>query len=210
MYTIYIKQSSIRILPEGEESINDSVSDGKNTVLKSSKGFPIAGILESIKEMLVSEEVKTLEIRCSHPKNILKEIKESMKYIKAAGGLVRNEKKEYLFIFRLGKWDLPKGKLEEGEDIEDCGKREVEEECGVRIALIKKELPSTYHIYEMGDKLVLKRTYWFLMKAREGDSLKPQTEEGISEVCWVNKADFGRIRENTYPSVLDVLKTIPE
>lgn len=214
MYTIYIKQRTIRIIPLGGNLESSQDSDRKKVVWTLGNNFQVPDLVQKIREMVyletISDHPEIIEIYHNHPKTVMKEIKQNLKYIKAAGGLVRNEKKEYLFIFRLGVWDLPKGKLEAGEDIVTCAKREVEEECGVSIALVKRELPSTYHIYVMNDQLIMKRTYWFLMKAKEGEVLVPQTEEGITEVSWVNRDDFGKIRENTYPSVLEVMKSIPE
>ncbi len=60
------------------------------------------------------------------------------KPVTAAGGLVENEKGEVLLIFRRGKWDLPKGKLDPGETIEQCAVREVEEETGLKNIELKK------------------------------------------------------------------------
>ena len=46
--------------------------------------------------------------------------------IKAGGGVVNNNKNQILFIYRLKRWDLPKGKLDKGETIRECAEREVE------------------------------------------------------------------------------------
>ncbi|MEK9830598.1 MAG: NUDIX hydrolase, partial [Schleiferiaceae bacterium] len=42
-----------------------------------------------------------------------------MKALTAAGGWVKNGRGEVLWIYRLGHWDLPKGKLESGENMEE-------------------------------------------------------------------------------------------
>src|SRR5687768_2564827 len=64
--------------------------------------------------------------------NDLKELKKAFQKkftpVLAAGGLVQNEKEELLMIYRKGKWDLPKGKLDKNEKLEDCALREVMEE----------------------------------------------------------------------------------
>lgn len=130
------------------------------------------------------------------------------KVIEAAGGLVKNQKEEWLFIFRNGKWDLPKGKIEKGEGIKEAAIREVEEECGISGLKITKELGSTYHTYFINEKSVLKRTYWFRMKSDYNDKLIPQTEEGITDVRWIAKRDFKLVMENTYDSIKDVLENI--
>jgi len=132
----------------------------------------------------------------------------AFKVIEAAGGLVKNKKGEYLFIFRNGKWDLPKGKIEKGEGIKEAAIREVEEECGIGKLKIGKELESTYHTYELNGKSILKRTYWFEMSCADESKLVPQTEEGITEVKWLSKNDLQQVFENTFESIKEVLKGI--
>ena len=128
--------------------------------------------------------------------------------INAAGGLVRNNKNEWLFIFRNEKWDLPKGKIEKGETIETAAIREVEEECGISQLKIVKKLSSTFHIYSLKGKMVLNRTYWFEMICSDLSPLIPQKEEGITDVKWFNIAEAQRASENTFGSIKDILKYI--
>ncbi len=130
------------------------------------------------------------------------------KLIKAAGGLVKNEKDEMLFIFRRGKWDLPKGKLEKNETIKKCAIREVEEECGIKGLKIVKELPSTYHTYFIKDKAILKRSYWFEMKAAKNQILIPQTEEGITDIKWIKTKELKTILQKSYSSIVEVFANI--
>lgn len=132
----------------------------------------------------------------------------SYKVIEAAGGLVKNKKGEYLFIFRNGKWDLPKGKIEKGEGIKSAAIREVEEECGISKLKIVKELESTYHIYHLEEKAILKRTYWFEMTCKDESKLVPQEDEGITEVKWISKNDLQQVNDNTYDSIKEVMKII--
>jgi ADP-ribose pyrophosphatase YjhB (NUDIX family) len=130
------------------------------------------------------------------------------KVIEAAGGLVKNSKGEYLFIFRKGKWDLPKGKVDKGESINDAAIREVEEECGVSKLKITKELEPTYHTYHQDGQDILKKTYWFEMSCADDSALKPQAEEDITDARWLGKNDLARVHENTYPSVKDVIAVL--
>lgn len=132
----------------------------------------------------------------------------SYKVIEAAGGLVKNKKGEYLFIFRNGKWDLPKGKIEKREGIKSAAIREVEEECGISKLKIVKEIESTYHVYHIEEKAILKRTYWFEMLCEDESKLVPQTEEGITEVKWISKKDLQQVNDNTYDSIKEVMKSI--
>ena len=127
--------------------------------------------------------------------------------IEAAGGLVYNDKNQLLMIFRNGKWDLPKGKLEIGENIEQCAIREVEEECGVSGLIITQQLQKTYHTYEINGQKILKCTYWFEMQSSFKGNLIPQTEEGITAVVWVDKQVISEKLENSFGNIVELLKT---
>jgi 8-oxo-dGTP pyrophosphatase MutT (NUDIX family) len=124
----------------------------------------------------------------------------------AAGGLVENEKGEILFMFRRGKWDLPKGKLDPGETLEECALREVEEETGVGQLELKKFLLQTLHEYEELGKVIEKKTHWFLMSTTSHQSLIPQIEEDITELRWIAAANFEIVLRNTYPAIVEVLR----
>ena len=128
------------------------------------------------------------------------------KLIEAAGGLVYNDKNQLLMIFRNGKWDLPKGKLEVGENIEQCAIREVEEECGISELLITQQLQETYHTYEINGQKILKRTYWFEIKSSFKGNLLPQTIEGITEAVWVDKENIAEKLENSFGNITELFK----
>lgn len=125
--------------------------------------------------------------------------------VKAGGGIVENEKGEILLMFRRGKWDLPKGKLDKGEKIDTCALREVKEETGLQKVTLSSPLLTTYHTYHEGTKFILKETYWYSMKADGKQDLTPQAEEDISEVKWVKKSDLKKYAAQTYASVAEVL-----
>ncbi|RYE29843.1 MAG: NUDIX domain-containing protein [Sphingobacteriaceae bacterium] len=146
---------------------------------------------------------------CRNAKSVLKKFSKSIKLIEAAGGLVRNERKEYLVIFRNGVWDLPKGKIEEGEKTRKAAVREVEEECGIKVNKAGRKICKTYHVYQMrNQELALKKTHWYRMKAENQDKLKPQKEEGITKACWFTKEKLQELTKNTYPSIIDVLENM--
>lgn len=128
--------------------------------------------------------------------------------IEAAGGLVNNGKDQWLFIFRNGKWDLPKGKIEKGEGIKTAAIREVQEECGIDKLSIIKKLSPTYHIYSIEKKEILKCTYWFEMLCKDNSKLVPQLEEGITEVKWIDLDNLKQVYDNTFESVKEVLKAL--
>jgi 8-oxo-dGTP pyrophosphatase MutT (NUDIX family) len=126
--------------------------------------------------------------------------------IKAAGGLVTNENGDLLFIFRRGKWDLPKGKLDEGESLETCAVREVAEETGLDNVQLKKHLVTTYHVYDESGHHILKETWWYSLAAAKNQPLVPQTEEQITEIEWAAPGNLEKYVANTYPNIIDVLK----
>jgi ADP-ribose pyrophosphatase YjhB (NUDIX family) len=127
--------------------------------------------------------------------------------IEAAGGLVSNAAGELLMIFRNGKWDLPKGKLDAGESPESASLREVEEECGLNELVLDKLVATVYHTYQQKEKHYLKKTYWYKMTTSHKGSLTPQLEEGITEVKWMARRDMIVAMENTWASIRDLLKS---
>lgn len=126
--------------------------------------------------------------------------------IEAAGGMVLNQKGELLMMFRRGMWDMPKGKLDEGETIKECALREVSEETGLTQLTVGKKLQTTYHTYSVKGKTVIKPSHWFLMKYTGNETLIPQTEEDITELRWVNKKEAARLLDNAYASIREVVK----
>ena len=143
-----------------------------------------------------------------HPDlSVLKEVFfKKFEVLQAGGGLIGNEKEEILLIFRRGKWDLPKGKLDEGETLEQCAVREVWEETGLR-ARLQSPLLVTYHTYHQGTHFILKESHWFTMRVTGDPVLKLQTEEDIEEAKWVDQPSLGRFLPLAYPSIVDVLQT---
>jgi 8-oxo-dGTP pyrophosphatase MutT (NUDIX family) len=126
----------------------------------------------------------------------------------AGGGLVLNEAGELLLIFRRGKWDLPKGKLDEGESIEDCAVREVMEETGITGITLGKLIGISYHEYfdTYINQDVIKETHWFAMQVDGVQNLVPQTEEDILEIRWVKGDALAACLENSYDTVIDIIK----
>jgi len=129
------------------------------------------------------------------------------KTIVAAGGLVSNDKGELLLIYRKGYWDLPKGKLDEGESIEACAVREVEEETGLTNVLLDKLVGITYHEYfdEWKQRDVVKETHWFAMHVNGNQTLVPQQEEDIKDIKWVPQKDLGIYLQQTYKNIVDII-----
>lgn len=128
------------------------------------------------------------------------------KQIDAAGGVVKNAKGEYLFIYRRGKWDLPKGKVDKGESFAQAAIREVSEETGLSEIELARPLMSTYHTYPLKGKNVLKKTYWFEMEYSGDDLPVPQAEEDIEEVKWFGPGELFIPFQNTYPLIKDLFR----
>ncbi len=138
-------------------------------------------------------------------KVFLKQVIKDVPLIEAAGGLVQSEKDTYLFIYRHDKWDLPKGKIEKGEEVKVAAVREVEEECGIKVGSLEEKICKTYHAYILKGEVVLKKTHWYKMRCKDQPKLKPQKEEGITDARWFKKNYVGTIAANTFPSIIDVL-----
>ena len=131
-----------------------------------------------------------------------------MKEIIAAGGLVLNEDGDLLMIFRRGRWDLPKGKLDDGEQIEDCAVREVKEETGLRKLNVKRFLGITYHKYfdTHINEEVTKQTHWFEMRAKRKQELVPAREEDIEEIEWVQQKKIPEKLQNSYANIAEIIE----
>lgn len=133
--------------------------------------------------------------------------KNSVIFIEAAGGIVLNPQNQILFIYRHGKWDLPKGKKEPNESPKNAALREVIEECGISYVELIKPLSPTHHMYQLSSqKWVLKTTYWYLMYSDGWRNPIPQLEEDISKVIWTKESHVYDYISNTYPSIRDLVE----
>jgi len=126
--------------------------------------------------------------------------------IEAGGGMVFNPRGELLMMLRRGQWDMPKGKLDEGETIEACALREVEEETGISNLKLCGKLQTTYHTYPFQGKTVLKRSHWYKMEHTGTDDLVPQTEEDITELRWVDKIEAAELAQISFPSIREMIE----
>jgi len=157
--------------------------------------------ISSVLRMTNSEELDAIFLYHSDLKELWKKFKEFFKIERAAGGLVKNDHGDNLFIFRLNKWDLPKGKIEKGESKKEAAIREVKEECGLSDLTIEKKLQKTYHIFQRDGRDTLKITQWYLMKTDFYGTLVPQIEEDITEVVFKNSVNTKKALENTYGNI---------
>jgi 8-oxo-dGTP pyrophosphatase MutT (NUDIX family) len=132
-------------------------------------------------------------------------IKAQFKIVKAGGGLVFKGTK-MLMIYRLGKWDLPKGKLEKGEKSIQGALREVEEECAVSV-IAEEKITSTWHTYVADGRKILKKTSWYRMSCISDAGMRPQAEEGIEDIRWMSRPEVEKALANSYNSIREVFAT---
>lgn len=157
-------------------------------------------------EQLESGETSDALIRTTAPDEAFEMVKTHYnKFIQAAGGLVFDPEGRMLFMHRLGKWDLPKGKVDPGEVLAETAVREVEEETGATGLVIEKHLTDTYHTYTMFGETVLKHTAWYQMTSPGGE-LTPQTEEDIDQVLWLTEDKLPEVLADTYANIKLVIE----
>ncbi|GAA4912893.1 NUDIX hydrolase [Mucilaginibacter defluvii] len=193
-YRIYINEKVILITEKAPENAeNHQLIDGQTFNLK------------TIYPKILKYNISQFYVICEDAKEFIRNVEKSITLIEAAGGLVKNEEGNYLFIYRNDKWDLPKGKLEKDESRKEGAVREVEEECGITVSKLGDKICKTYHVYTIKRQVVLKKTHWYAMKHKGNEKLKPQKEEGITDVRWFKKSQVDTILQNTFPSIVDVL-----
>ena len=166
------------------------------------KELDIPDLLASLKE----KGKITAVISGENIAEVKKKFFAAFEVIEAAGGIVQNDKKDILFIFRKGKWDLPKGKMDEGENAEACAEREIEEETGVKGLKLKKKIGDTYHIYKEKGRNILKISRWFYFTCSSDQDIAPQTEEDITEVKWIPTQKIKEPMNNTYETIKDIMR----
>ncbi len=199
MYKVFYNDRIVFFMP-GEHEIENK-PENQIHYFKTKKLFK-----KVIQDFQENQTIKELYIIHTDVEFIFKEYKKLYKLIEAAGGLVKNQEGNLLVIYRRGKWDLPKGKTEKKETPEIAAIREVEEECGISNLTIIKPINKTYHTYKLGKKDILKKTYWFEMRFSGTQKPIPQTEEEITEVKWIKRNDLQQVIQNTFPSIIDVLR----
>jgi 8-oxo-dGTP pyrophosphatase MutT (NUDIX family) len=157
--------------------------------------------IEQLIVKMFKNKIQKASLYYPDEKVILKKLKEKIPVAKAGGGLVYNKKGEVLFIFRNGKWDLPKGGIEKNEDIEHTAIREVEEETGVKELKIVKKLQKTYHVFRRNGKFKLKVTHWYEMTSTYDGTLIPQEKEGIEKAVWLKPEEIPTALQNSYENI---------
>lgn len=160
-------------------------------------------------DLMKTDNPEKILIHFNDEQVLFDRFKKGFRRIDAAGGIVINQKdNSILMIKRFDKWDLPKGKLESGETLEEAAEREVQEECNISHLRVTKFIGPTYHIYPLKGEMILKSSYWYEMEiTQEPRNLTPQTEEGITEIIWVKRNQLQEYLNNTYGTIHHLLKT---
>ncbi|OSZ81859.1 hypothetical protein CAP35_00900 [Chitinophagaceae bacterium IBVUCB1] len=139
------------------------------------------------------------------PNSLQEQLYELYEPIDAGGGVVMNEDGAVLMIYRRGKWDLPKGKRDDGEDIANCALREVSEETGLQQVKLGEKICDTYHVYAQNGQSLLKCTAWYKMHGSSADTLAPQAEENIEKAEWLKEKDLRFVVYKSYEAIREVL-----
>lgn len=198
-YQVFINEHQINF---SSSSINIEIVDNLFLLNQPSKNE-----LKLLVDYLFEEKsFRQVEVLSDDIENLWAEFVSLFKNIAAAGGIVKNSEEKYLLIHRLEKWDLPKGKVEEGENKREAAIREVEEECGINQLEIVEQLPITFHMYLLKGEIILKPTYWFMMETKYSGKLTPQLEEDITKVEWCNLNDFKIRLSESYASLQNLIE----
>lgn len=155
-------------------------------------------LLEIFQNHLV---IQNLFVGNSNVERLFEQFASNFTILDAAGGLVQNDRGEFLLIFRRNRWDLPKGKVEKGEELEVAALREVEEETGISELSVQRHLITTYHTYVQDGRPILKRTAWYAMKCYGNQKLIPQVEEDIVKVEWVSESNLKNYLNSSYGNI---------
>ncbi len=212
---LFVHQAHLQLLAPDEEPTEQYDTTVDLHIMPSSASLPARTWVKNadIKFVhqtllwLMNQQLPTLRYVAFTFSN-LEEVKESLKenfdIIQAGGGLVR-KKDKMLLISRLGKWDLPKGKMDKGETFRETAEREVQEECGIKVKALER-IATTWHYYVMKGNHYLKQTRWYAMDCLDNTHQKPQIEEDIAEVRWCEINEAGKLLDNSYESIRFIVR----
>jgi len=199
MYKVFIDQKPVVFIREEELSTENVVANaGDYPTIKDLRPLLKKGSIES-PVYLVSDK----------PKKAFKSFFSDYKKIDAAGGIVKRKKK-YLVIKRKGLWDIPKGRIDKGEDAATACVREIMEECGIKGHSIVHPLTDTYHVMKWNGQPALKHTFWFMLDYNGTKETKPEVKEDITQAKWMSRKKLLGIRSKTFGSITEVLDAFEE
>lgn len=209
---IFINDIPVKILKSGEhpdqgrvnnviEASQEPLTQAKllNHVWVKNVGEPDIDLLLSFLDSRVPTNLLSLHISPQNYDSIKEYMRSKFKVVKAAGGLVR-KKDKFLMIYRMKKWDLPKGKKEKLERCKQTAEREVEEECNVSVKVGQK-ICTTWHTYTMNKRAMIKKTRWYLMDIVDDTRMRPAASEDIEETRWMNRKEVYHALTHSYKSI---------
>ncbi|MFD2566209.1 NUDIX hydrolase [Pseudotenacibaculum haliotis] len=189
MYKVFMNDKPIILTDSPQREIGFEVYDFETVVL------------DEILHRLKKDKIDGIILFCENLQSCWRVFASHFKVVRAAGGLVVNPAKEFLFIYRGNKWDLPKGRIEKNESVESTAIREVEEECGIEGLHLDRFLLTTYHLFFQNNQNKLKVTDWFLMHSNYKGQLVPQIEEGITIAEFKDQKATQQALKNTYANI---------
>jgi 8-oxo-dGTP pyrophosphatase MutT (NUDIX family) len=160
--------------------------------------------ISTVIEDMANDKLDGAVLSSTDPQALFEQVKTHFTVLVAAGGLVTNPAGDVLMIFRRGKWDLPKGKLDDGETIEECAVREVTEETGLYSITLGPKITETYHYYPYKGKKVLKHSIWYHMDFTGTELTVPQIEEDIVDIEWVRAEHVDKYLQYSYQNIINV------
>jgi len=190
MYKVFVNKKELILTTEPPKKTKAKVLPLKETSLT------------EIIRILRTTRVKTLYLLHDNPKKLLALFKKKLPVTIAAGGVVQNQEGKLLFIYRKNRWDLPKGKVDKGETLQEGAKREVKEETGVKKLTVGALAGITYHIFKRNNRYQLKESHWYYMTTPYEGNLIPETKEDITEAVWKGKKKTTKALEKTYPNIV--------
>lgn len=212
MKTLFIHSKPVLI--SDKESKNETPSYPRLTILQNPQPDLLPTLLDKLKE----EASNGYHFIVDNPSETWESLLKNFNHWQAAGGLVLNTAGEILFLFRRGKWDLPKGKMDAGENPEETALREVTEETGLKNIKIIQKLTDTWHSYPLSvyknlpqkeadtRKDILKQTHWFKMEFTGSELTIPQIEEDIIDIQWIKPENTEKYLNYSYPNIRQVFK----
>ncbi|MCZ2102575.1 MAG: NUDIX domain-containing protein [Chitinophagales bacterium] len=202
IYKIYINEVEVILKPSSDITMEDVMRDKSIIVKYTGNKKDLLDYISIPDQFLRSER---MIIHYADYAVLKSDFKSHFSEIEAGGGLVRNDRGEYLFIFRRGSWDLPKGKIEENETKKEATLREISEETGIEKMNIVRKLAVTRHTYRSNvGKRVIKKSHWYLVDTVK-QPLIPQKNEDIEKAVWMTLDEFFSKKRQVYPNILDVI-----
>jgi ADP-ribose pyrophosphatase YjhB (NUDIX family) len=201
MYKIYINDTPLFLIEEVQLENWQSADDRHMVARYPGKAKWLMAYVDMLEK---SDRFDSVTLYSKNMEQLWQDFQGLFDLIEGAGGLVVNPQQEILFIFRMDSWDLPKGKIDEGESVTAAAVREVIEETGLKEVNITQPLPTTYHTYRLKKRRILKKTHWFAMSAPK-QTLIPQSEEDIEQALWMDLETFQSQSRKIYGNIRDLL-----